>query len=96
MMRQRIPPSFEGSSSGRKWYGYSPYNPAVIVNLLEIYRVYHNYILVTDRTKRRRLRKGEQKRKPEQVPKVRGTPAMRLGLAPSPATVDDVIGYMLQ
>lgn len=89
-------PIASSSSSGRKWYGYSPYNPAVIVKLLEIYRVYHNYILVTDRTKRRRLRKGEQKRKPGEVPKNRGTPAMRLGLAPSPATVDDVIGYMLK
>jgi len=31
------------SSAGRRWYGYSPYNPEVIVKLLNIFRVYYNY-----------------------------------------------------
>lgn len=27
------------------WYGYSPYNPEVIVKLLTIFRVFYNYCL---------------------------------------------------
>jgi len=32
------------SSLGRKWYGYSPYNPGLINKLLLIHRVYYNYV----------------------------------------------------
>lgn len=31
------------SNAGRMWYGYSAYNPAVIVKLLDIFRVFYNY-----------------------------------------------------
>jgi len=34
------------SKTGRTWYGYSPYNPAMIIKLLDIFRVYYNYCLV--------------------------------------------------
>jgi hypothetical protein len=34
------------SNMGRTWYGYSPYNPAMIQKLLDIHRVYYNYIQV--------------------------------------------------
>jgi transposase-like protein len=34
------------SSSGRKWYGYSAYNPAIIIKMLDIFRVFYNYIEV--------------------------------------------------
>ena len=34
------------SSAGRKWYGYSAYNPAVIIKMLDIFRVFYNYIEV--------------------------------------------------
>lgn len=27
----------------RKWFGYSPYNPAVVQKMLDIFRVYYNY-----------------------------------------------------
>jgi len=27
------------------WYGYSPYNPEIIVKLLTIFRVFYNYCL---------------------------------------------------
>ena len=87
-------PIASSSASGRKWYGYSPYNPAILVKVLEIFRVYHNYALVTDRTKRRRLRNGEQKRKPGTVPKNLSTPAMRLGLMNSPVKVEDILNYL--
>lgn len=32
------------SAARRVWHGYSPYNPEVVVKLLEIYRVYYNYV----------------------------------------------------
>ncbi|MCF4114467.1 MULTISPECIES: helix-turn-helix domain-containing protein [Dethiosulfovibrio] len=31
------------SNAGRMWYGYSAYNPAVVVKLLDIFRVFYNY-----------------------------------------------------
>jgi hypothetical protein len=39
-------PISTASSTGRVWYGYSPYNPVVIVKLLDIFRIYYNYCLV--------------------------------------------------
>lgn len=38
-------------NGGRVWNGYGAYNPAMVVKLLEIFRVFHNYIYV---------RKGEK------------------------------------
>jgi len=38
-------PITSASSTGRTWHGYSAYNPAVIVKLLDIFRVYYNYCL---------------------------------------------------
>jgi len=32
-------------SVGSKWSGYAAYNPAVLVKLLEIFRVYYNFVL---------------------------------------------------
>ena len=32
------------SSLGRKWYAYSPYNPALVNKLLLIHRVYYNFV----------------------------------------------------
>jgi len=34
------------SGARRIWHGYSPYNPEVVVKLLEIYRVYYNYVQI--------------------------------------------------
>jgi len=38
-------PISSASSTARRWFGYSAYNPAVIVKLLDIFRVYYNYCL---------------------------------------------------
>jgi len=38
-------PVSSASGTGRRWFGYSAYNPAVIVKLLDIFRVYYNYCL---------------------------------------------------
>lgn len=36
------------SSASRSWYGYQGYNPAVGAKLLEIFRVFYNYVKVGD------------------------------------------------
>jgi hypothetical protein len=36
-------PISSSSNEGRKWYGYSPYNPAIVEKILEIFRVFYNY-----------------------------------------------------
>ena len=40
------------SNSGRVWSGYAPYNPSQIQRLLDIFRVVHNYVLVSDKDKK--------------------------------------------
>ena len=37
-------PLVTASSARRTWYGYSPYNPLLVEQLLTIYRVMHNYV----------------------------------------------------
>jgi len=37
-------PISSSSSEGRKWYGYSAYNPAMVGKLLDIFRVFYNYV----------------------------------------------------
>lgn len=66
-------PIESSSNIGRKWYGYSPYDPANAVKIMEIYRVYYNYVKVGDDGK---------------------TPAMRLGLAKGPCSVEDILYYV--
>src|SRR3546814_14352018 len=51
MMLER--PISTPSNDGRVWRGYSAYNPRIIQKLLDIYRVYYNYVAV-----------GEDKRTP--------------------------------
>lgn len=63
-------PIASASNEGRKWHGYSPYNPAIVAKVLEIFRVFYNYAEV-----------GADK----------CTPAMRLGLADTPATMEEIL-----
>jgi hypothetical protein len=81
------------SSTGRTWYGYSPYNPAHVVKLLEIFRVYHNYVHATANVKRRILKKDEKKRNPGEVQKTMITPAMRLRLVERKYEVADILAF---
>lgn len=37
-------PIDSASSEGRKWYGYSAYNPAMVGKVLDIFRVFYNYV----------------------------------------------------
>ena len=46
-------PIHTSSNSGRRWYGDCPYRPEMIIKVLDIMRVYYNFVL-----------KGEDKRTP--------------------------------
>ena len=37
-------PIATSSSTGRKWHGYSAYNPAIIIKMLDIFRVFYNFV----------------------------------------------------
>lgn len=39
-------------NAGRVWNGYAPYNPAMVQKLLDIFRVVHNFVLVSDKDKK--------------------------------------------
>lgn len=58
-------PISSASSEGRKWYGYSPYNPANIGKMLDIFRVFYNYIETGKDKKTPAERLGLTKRKIE-------------------------------
>jgi hypothetical protein len=87
-------PIISSSAFGRRWYGYSPYNPSVIVKILETFRVYHNYCHNTANVKPRKLHEGEKKRKPGEVKNTYSTPAMRLGLVGKKYEVEEILGFV--
>jgi transposase-like protein len=61
----------------KMWHAYCPYDPNMVVQLLEIYRVWHNYIWHEDKPKRKADR----------------TPAEKLGLAKGEVRWDHILGY---
>lgn len=84
-------PMSSSSAMGRRWYGYSPYNPEHAVKILEIFRVFHNYVHATTDAKRRILKEGEVQRRPGEVTHNYLTPAMRLGLMDRQVSIDEVL-----
>jgi transposase-like protein len=32
------------SAAGRRWFGYSPYNPVMVIKMLDIFRVFYNFV----------------------------------------------------
>lgn len=40
------------ANAGRVWSGYAPYNPAMVQKMLDIFRVVHNYVIVSDKDKK--------------------------------------------
>ena len=76
-------PIHSASSSGRTWNGYGAYNPQMVVKLLEIFRVVHNFI---DIKKEKEIINGVEKT-------VITTPAMRLGLAQAPLDYKTVLYF---
>lgn len=51
-------PISSSSSEGRKWYGYSAYNPAMVGKLLDIFRVFYNYVEIGEDKKTPATRLG--------------------------------------
>ena len=70
------------SNVGRVWRGYSPYNPVMVQQLIDIYRVYYNYAKL-----------GDPWKGVEGVIRPRATPAMRLGLARGLVRVEDILYF---
>ena len=68
------------------------YRPIMVAKLMEIFRVYHNYVIETEGIKRRRLKEGEKKRTKGTV--VKKSPAVRLGLAKGSVTEADILYFM--
>lgn len=60
------------SRAGRVYHQYAPYRPILVEQLMEIARVYYNYV-----------KSGDAKI----------TPAMKLGLAKGPISVDEILYY---
>lgn len=56
-------PIASASSGGRTWFGYSAYNPAMIVKMLGIFRVFYNYCLAGQDGKAPAMRLGLAKGK---------------------------------
>lgn len=56
-------PIATSSANYRTWYGYSAYNPATIVNLLGIFRVFYNYCIAGQDRKTPAMRVGLAKGK---------------------------------
>lgn len=46
------------SRAGRRWHGYSPYNPAIIATVLDIFRVFYNFVEVGKDTQTPAMRLG--------------------------------------
>lgn len=86
-------PQGSASTGGRKWYGYSAYRPDVLAKVLEIFRVYHNFIQLSEGRMRRRLKEGEKKRKKGELQKTLRTPAWRLGLAKGKVRFEDILYF---
>lgn len=62
LVRRRLSPLERPTSSsanaGRRWYSYSPYNPEIVVKLLDIFRVYYNYCQFKGRKQTPAMRLG--------------------------------------
>ncbi len=56
-------PLATSSGAWRKWYGYSAYNPAMVIKMLDIFRVFYNYIEVGKDGKTPAMRLGLAKGK---------------------------------
>jgi transposase-like protein len=56
-------PIATSSSARRLWYAYSPYSPSVVAKLVEIFRVYYNYVKAGDDKQTPAMRLGLTKGK---------------------------------
>ena len=56
-------PISSSASWGRRWFGYSPYKPVMVVNLLDIFRVFYNFVEVGKNKQTPAMRLGVAKGK---------------------------------
>lgn len=75
-------PVATASNQRRVWRGYSPYNPARVQQLVDIYRVFYNY-----------AKPGRNQVTPEGIVVPGKTPAERLGLAKGLVRIEDILYF---
>ena len=89
-VRRRVSPLERGirsqGNAGRVWNGYALYRPERIQQLLDIFRVCHNWMWT------RAVSKAKDKT-PEEKAEEQKTPAMMLGLAKGVVTYEDVLYF---
>lgn len=73
------------ATNSQRWNGYAAYNPKWMTMLIEMLRVYNNYVLTDEKTLRN---KGVKFLTPM-------TPAQKLGIAEQRYTVKDIINFSL-
>ena len=78
------------NNAGRVWNGYGAYDPAMIVKLLDIYRIVHNYI---DTREEKELNGKFNKSGKALYDRWETTPAMRIGLTGKPFTYEEVLYF---
>jgi hypothetical protein len=85
MIRRRINElerPITSATNGLRWNGYASYNPKWATMLVEIFRVYQNYV----HTDKKTLKNKKSKRQPS-------TPAQKIGLASKTYDVDDILSF---
>ncbi|WP_068544604.1 exonuclease domain-containing protein [Thalassotalea crassostreae] len=70
------------ATNTHRWNGYASYNPKWVVMLLEILRVYNNYVLTDEKT----LKNKKSVKTPL-------TPAEKLGIANKQYTISDILDF---
>jgi DNA polymerase III epsilon subunit len=85
MIRRRInmlERPITSATNGLRWNGYAAYNPKWAAMLVDIFRVYHNYV----HTDKKTLRNKKSNANPK-------TPAQKLGLARKVYSVDEILSF---
>jgi len=89
MMERPIPTSSQSKDKNKEnqknqvWNGYGSYNPKYVSMLIEIFRVYNNYILTDEKVLKRTSMKGKTPR----------TPAQKVGLVNTPFGIHDILEF---
>lgn len=75
------------ATNSKKWNGYGAYNPKYVAMLLDIFRVYNNFVLTNEKSiTKNRLKKN-------QTPK---TPAQHIGLVDKAFNVQDILEFSVE
>lgn len=86
MLRRRLNmmerPIATASESNSVWSGYAPYNPKHLCMLIEIFRIYHNYVLTDEKNN---IKHGYNRKAL--------TPAQKLGLVDNAFSIYDLIEF---